>query len=153
MRDISCLAVGTVHFTSAQVALIFLLCGFLLLSLTSVILCPCVLWFTRFFCLWEIMLYWCLGPNVIPEEISFLCQMSALWNLHISLWFYSENWLWDNDILLKTFSALRLYLQSSISNKHTTLLLLSKAAWVGENNFSFSFGSVSPAGQLLSFPL
>jgi len=34
-------------------ALIFLLCGFLLLSLTSVILCPCVLWFTRCFCHWE----------------------------------------------------------------------------------------------------
>lgn len=58
MRDISCLAVATVHFTSVQVALIFLLCGFLFLSLTSVILCPCVLWFTRFFCHWEIC---CIG--------------------------------------------------------------------------------------------
>lgn len=50
-----------VYFTSAQVALIFLLCGFLLLSLTSVILCPCVLWFTRFFfCRWEIC---CIGAG------------------------------------------------------------------------------------------
>lgn len=40
-RDISCLTVATVHFTSPQVALIFLLCGFLLLSLTSVILVFC----------------------------------------------------------------------------------------------------------------
>lgn len=51
-RDISCLTVATVHFTSAQVALIFLLCGFLLLSLTSVILVFCGL--QDFFCHWEI---------------------------------------------------------------------------------------------------
>lgn len=58
MRGISCLALATVRFTSAQVALIFLLCAFLLLSLTSVILSPFGLWFTRFFCHWEIC---CIG--------------------------------------------------------------------------------------------
>lgn len=53
MRDVSCLTVVAERFTNAQVVLIFLFCGFLLLSLTSVILCPCALWFTRFFCHWE----------------------------------------------------------------------------------------------------
>lgn len=47
-----------VRFTNAQVVLIFLFCGFLLLSLTSVILCSRALWFTRFFCHWEIC---CIG--------------------------------------------------------------------------------------------
>lgn len=132
-RDISCLTVATVHFTSAQVASIFLLCGFLLLSLTSVILVFCGL--QDFLSLGN-MLNWCRGPNVTPEEISFLCQKSALWNLHISLWFYSENWLWDNEILFKTFSALRLCLQPCPSNNHTTFLLLSEAAWGGQRDFS-----------------
>lgn len=71
MRDISCLTVATVHFTSAQVAVIFLLCGFLLLSLTSVILVFCGL--QDFLSLGN-MLNWCWDPNVTPEEISFLCQ-------------------------------------------------------------------------------
>lgn len=52
------------------------------------------------------MLNWFWCPKVTPEEIFFLCLMSALWNLHISLCFYSGNWLWDNEILFKTFSAL-----------------------------------------------
>lgn len=59
MRYVSCLTVVTVHFTNVQVALIFFFfVGFLLLSLTFLILCPYVLRFTRFLSLGN-MLYWC----------------------------------------------------------------------------------------------
>lgn len=96
------------------------------------------------------MLNWCRGPNVTPEEISFLCQMSALWNLHISLWFYSGNWLWDNEILFKTFSALRPCLQPCPSNNHTTFLLLSEAAWGAQRDFSPPLVLCHPWGSSFS---
>lgn len=81
------------------------------------------------------MLYWCQGLNVTQKKYPFFVEC-----LHYEIFTlvcgFTPKIGCGTMAYCLTFSALRLYLQSYISNKHTTFLLLSEAARAGENYFS-----------------